>query len=75
MRVNAVAPGQIETELLSLAFDQGLVSRESAAAHALGRIGQPAEVAAVIRFLLSDDASFVTGEILNVDGGFRLKKL
>lgn len=76
VRVNAVAPGQIETELLRLAFDQGLVSREeAAAAHALGRIGQPAEVAAAIRFLLSDDASFVTGEILNVDGGFRLKKI
>jgi NAD(P)-dependent dehydrogenase (short-subunit alcohol dehydrogenase family) len=76
VRVNAVAPGQIETELLRLAFDQGLVSREdAAAAHALGRIGQPSEVAAAIRFLLSDDASFVTGEILNVDGGFRLKKI
>lgn len=76
VRVNAVAPGQIETELLRLAFDQALVSREdAAAAHALGRIGQPSEVAAAIRFLLSDDASFVTGEILNVDGGFRLKKI
>jgi NAD(P)-dependent dehydrogenase (short-subunit alcohol dehydrogenase family) len=76
VRVNAVAPGQIETELLRLAFDQGLVSREdAAAAHALGRIGQPSEVAAAIRFLLSDDASFITGEILNVDGGFRLKKI
>ncbi len=76
VRVNAVAPGMVETELVKLAFDQGLVDRETAAAnHALGRIGQPREIGAVIRFLLSDDASFVTGEILNVDGGFRLKKI
>jgi NAD(P)-dependent dehydrogenase (short-subunit alcohol dehydrogenase family) len=76
VRVNAVAPGMIETELVRMAFDEGLVSRETAAAnHALNRIGQPHEVAAAIRFLLSDDASFITGEILNVDGGFRLKKI
>ena len=43
VRVNAVAPGMIETELVALAFDQGLVDRETAAAnHALGRIGRPA---------------------------------
>jgi NAD(P)-dependent dehydrogenase (short-subunit alcohol dehydrogenase family) len=76
VRVNAVAPGMIETELVRLAFDEGLVDRETAAGnHALNRIGQPHEVAAAIRFLLSDEASFITGEILNVDGGFRLKKI
>jgi NAD(P)-dependent dehydrogenase (short-subunit alcohol dehydrogenase family) len=38
--------------------------------HALGRIGQPAEIAAVVAFLVSDDASFVTGASIVADGGF-----
>lgn len=75
VRVNAVAPGMIETELVKQAFDAGLVSRDEAAAqHAMKRLGTPVEVAKVTRFLLSDDASFVTGEIVCVDGGFRLVK-
>jgi NAD(P)-dependent dehydrogenase (short-subunit alcohol dehydrogenase family) len=65
-----------ETPLLTDGFGTGVLAREPVEqAHALGRLGQPAEIAAAIRFLLSDDASFVTGEILCVDGGFRRKKI
>lgn len=73
VRCNAVAPGPIETAMLLGAealgdvgrrMIEGMVSRT-----AMKRMGQPEEVAAVIAFLASDDASFVTGEALGVSGG------
>jgi len=68
IRVNAVAPGPVDTPLLGFAAmtpqAQALETRNP-----LGRIGQPEEIAAVIAFLASDRASFVTGQCFSADGG------
>ncbi|MBB5958852.1 3-oxoacyl-[acyl-carrier protein] reductase [Saccharothrix tamanrassetensis] len=70
IRVNAVAPGVIRTDLIAEQSDEVLAKVQ--ADTALGRLGTPEEVAAVIRFLVGDDASFVTGQVLGIDGGLVL---
>jgi NAD(P)-dependent dehydrogenase (short-subunit alcohol dehydrogenase family) len=73
IRVNAVAPGTINTERVQQLPDEpgGLEYLEVIkAAHPMGRLGEPREVAEAILFLASDQASFITGAILPVDGGF-----
>jgi NAD(P)-dependent dehydrogenase (short-subunit alcohol dehydrogenase family) len=69
VRVNAVAPGPTETGMLNRFT--GTEARKAALLSGvpLGRIGQPEEIARAIVFLASDAASFVTGQILTVDGG------
>ncbi len=73
IRVNAVAPGTITTDRVQqLEFEEG--GPEYLAAirvlHPMGRLGDPSEVAKAIAFLASDDASFITGVVLPVDGGY-----
>jgi NAD(P)-dependent dehydrogenase (short-subunit alcohol dehydrogenase family) len=73
IRVNAVAPGTIRTERVKrLPEEPGGVEYLQAIEkmHPMGRIGEPSEVAAAIVFLASDEASFITGAILPVDGGY-----
>lgn len=68
IRVNAVTPGVIRTDMLNSFDDEAM--KALADETPLGRIGTPGDVAKAIRFLLSDDASFITGQTLGVNGGF-----
>ena len=68
IRVNAVAPGTIATEAVRELPEEYVAPMR--AAHPVGRLGEPSEVANAILFLASDEASFITGAILPVDGGY-----
>jgi NAD(P)-dependent dehydrogenase (short-subunit alcohol dehydrogenase family) len=72
IRVNAVAPAVVITPIYEAFIEADKVSETLAGFndfHPLGRIGKPEDVAAAIDFLLSDQASWITGTVLNVDGG------
>ena len=66
IRVNVVAPGPIETDMLSsLPMDANMIK----SAIPMARVGKPEEVARVIRFLCSEDASYITGQVIAINGG------
>ena len=71
VRVNAVAPGVVKTDLSRALWESG--EAEAASRIPLGRLGTPADVARAVRFLVSDDASWITGETLVIDGGMMVK--
>jgi 3-oxoacyl-[acyl-carrier protein] reductase len=67
VRINCVAPGLIETEMAHVIPDESM--KRIVAETPLGRIGQPEEIGAIIRFLLSEESSFMTGETISASGG------
>ncbi len=71
IRINAVCPGFIRTAMVERVIDGGSISEDAmVAAEPIGRIGKPEEIANAVLFLCSDDASFVTGLPMPVDGGY-----
>ncbi|MEP7112917.1 MAG: glucose 1-dehydrogenase [Ilumatobacteraceae bacterium] len=78
VRVNAVAPGYVRTRLVQDSInrnpDPTAAEQSMIAGIALRRIGQPVEIANVIRFLASDDASYITGTTIHIDGGVTARR-
>lgn len=71
IRVNSVCPGAIDTEMIArVKSEQPELIEQTVAAHPLGRLGRPEEIAATVVWLCSDAASFVTGQAIAVDGGY-----
>ena len=68
--MNAVAPGYVDTRLTDVLPEE---AREAMLRNTpLGRLGEPQDIAVAVRFLCSDEASFITGEVLLVDGGLAM---
>jgi NAD(P)-dependent dehydrogenase (short-subunit alcohol dehydrogenase family) len=73
IRVNAVAPGTIVTPLVAENFAKGLLDKDKVLERTpLGRLGEAREVATAVRFLISPESSYITGQTLRVDGGWSI---
>jgi len=71
IRVNAIAPGLVRTPLSAGLLGSDAAEDSSAKMHALGRIGEPDDIAGAVAWLLDPTVTWVTGEVIAVDGGFR----
>src|SRR5206468_6790189 len=78
IRVNCICPGRVETPFVTARLreypDPEQAYREMAASQAVGRMGRPEEIAAAAEYLASDDAAFITGSALIIDGGLSAGK-
>jgi NAD(P)-dependent dehydrogenase (short-subunit alcohol dehydrogenase family) len=78
IRVNCICPGRVETpwvaERIKAYPDPEQAYKEMAATQAIGRMGKPEEIAAAALYLASDEAAFITGTALNIDGGWTAGK-
>ena len=69
IRVNCIAPGLVRTPMTARLTENEASLKASTAMHAIGRIGEPEDVAASLQWLLSPDQSWITGQVIGVDGG------
>jgi NAD(P)-dependent dehydrogenase (short-subunit alcohol dehydrogenase family) len=69
IRVNAIGPGSIMTDMLAATNSDPAATKRLLSRTPLGRIGEPAEIAAIAAFLASQDASYITGQTIYADGG------
>ena len=69
IRVNAIGPGSIATDMLAAVMDDAEARKRVLSRTPLGRLGEPSEIAAIAAFLVSDDASYITGQTIYADGG------
>jgi NAD(P)-dependent dehydrogenase (short-subunit alcohol dehydrogenase family) len=75
IRVNAIAPGLVRSELTRRLVENEATLKASEAMHPLGRVGEAVDVAGLAAFLVSDEASWITGQVIAVDGGLSGVKL